>query len=110
MAVTLALALRDRVWELGERWTRLGFSLSPALGLALGHATIGRIGSDRRWQYAPVGPAPLLAERLAESRHRRPDPRLRSVSKRPWKRSRSRPPCPSAASTTPVRAFDLVGT
>ncbi|MBE2319062.1 response regulator [Solirubrobacter sp. CPCC 204708] len=66
-AVRLSLALRDRVWELGERWTRLGFELSPALGVALGHATIGRIGSDRRWQYAPVGPAPLLAERLAEA-------------------------------------------
>jgi CheY-like chemotaxis protein len=67
VAVRLALGLRDRVWELGERWTRLGFSLSPALGVSLGHATIGRIGSDRRWQYAPVGPAPLLAERLAEA-------------------------------------------
>lgn len=66
-AVRLSLALRDRVWELGERWTRLGFSLAPAIGVALGHATIGRIGSDRRWQYAPVGPAPLLAERLAEA-------------------------------------------
>ena len=50
------LALRDRVWELAEE-------LDPArlrpparsCGVALGHATIGRIGSERRWEYAPVG-------------------------------------------------------
>ena len=63
-AVRLAVALRDRVWELAEGWTRLGFLLQPACGVALGHATIGRIGSSRRWEYAPVGPVPLLAERL----------------------------------------------
>lgn len=66
-AVRLALGLRDRVWELGEGWTRLGFSLSPALGVALGHATLGRIGGERRWEYGAVGPAPLLAERLCEA-------------------------------------------
>lgn len=65
-AVRLALGLRDRVWELGEAWARLGFALSPAIGVAFGHATIGRIGTERRWEYAPVGPAPLLAERLCE--------------------------------------------
>ena len=31
-----------------------------------GHATIGRIGFERRWEYAPVGMAPMLAERLCE--------------------------------------------
>ena len=65
-AVRLALTLRDAVWELGETWTRLGFALSPAIGVSVGHATIGRIGGDRRWEYAAVGPAPLLAERLCE--------------------------------------------
>jgi len=65
-AVRLALALRDRVWELGEAWARLGFALSPAIGVSFGHATVGRIGGRRRWEYAAVGPAPLLAERLCE--------------------------------------------
>ena len=41
--------------------------LQLAGGVALGHATIGRIGSDRRWEYAPVGRVPTLAERLCES-------------------------------------------
>ena len=107
VAVTLALALRDRVWELGERWTRLGFALSPAVGVALGHATIGRIGSDRRWQYAPVGPAPLLAERLSEAATAG-QVLVSSASKRPWRRSRSSHPA-LRGFTTPVRAFDLVG-
>ena len=67
VAARVALAARDRVWELAEGWTRLGFELSLAAGVALGHATIGRIGFERRWEYAPVGTAPTLAERLCES-------------------------------------------
>ena len=55
-----------RVWELAEEWTRLGFALQPVCGVALGHATVGRIGFERRWEYAPVGPVPTLAERLCE--------------------------------------------
>jgi adenylate cyclase len=66
-AVRLAVALRDRVWELAEGWNRLGFELQLAAGVALGHATIGRIGFEHRWEYAPVGTVPTLAERLCES-------------------------------------------
>jgi CheY-like chemotaxis protein len=67
VAVRLALSMRDCVWELAEGWSRLGFELSLACGVALGHATIGRIGFERRWEYAPVGLAPMLAERLCEA-------------------------------------------
>ncbi len=66
-AVRLAIAMRDRVWELAEGWSRLGFDLQLAAGLALGHATIGRIGFERRWEYAPVGAVPTLAGRLCET-------------------------------------------
>jgi adenylate cyclase len=66
-AVRLAVALRDRVWELAEGWNRLGFDLQLAAGVALGHATIGRIGFERRWEYGPVGTVPTLASRLCES-------------------------------------------
>jgi len=66
-AVRLAITLRDRVWELAEGWERAGVSLQLSCGIALGHATIGRIGFDRRWEYAPVGTVPTLAERLCES-------------------------------------------
>jgi CheY-like chemotaxis protein len=67
VAAGLAMALRDRVWEFGEEWTRLGYALSLSAGIAMGHATIGRIGFSRRWEYAPVGTTPTLAERLCES-------------------------------------------
>jgi adenylate cyclase len=67
VAMRVAVELRDVVWSLAEGWTRLGFSLSLAAGVSLGHATVGRIGSERRWEYAPVGPVPTLAERLCES-------------------------------------------
>jgi class 3 adenylate cyclase len=67
VAVRLALGLRDCVWGLAEEWTRLGFALQPVCGVALGHATVGRIGFERRWEYAPVGPVATLAERLCES-------------------------------------------
>ena len=66
-AVRLAVALRDRVWELAEGWNRLGFELQLAAGVALGHATIGRIGFEQRWEYGPVGTVPTLAARLCES-------------------------------------------
>ncbi|MDA0162455.1 response regulator [Solirubrobacter ginsenosidimutans] len=66
-SVRLAVALRDRVWELAEGWNRLGFDLQLAAGIALGHATIGRIGFEHRWEYAPVGTVPTLASRLCES-------------------------------------------
>ena len=66
-AVRLAVAMRDRVWELAEGWSRLGFDLQLAVGIAQGHATIGRIGFEGRSEYAPVGTVPTLAERLCES-------------------------------------------
>ena len=66
-AVRLAVAMRDRVWELAEGWSRLGFELQLAAGIAQGHATIGRIGFEGRTEYAPVGRVPTLAERLCET-------------------------------------------
>ena len=71
-AVRLAVAMRDRVWELAESWSRLGFDLQLAAGLALGHATIGRIGDERRWEYAPGRHGPDA--RRAPLRNRRPGP------------------------------------
>ena len=66
-AVTLALALRDRVWELGERWTRLGFSLSPASAWPSERPPSAGSAPTGAGKYAQVGPAPQLAERLAEA-------------------------------------------
>ena len=42
------------MWELAEGWSRLGFELQLAAGVALGHATIGRIGSEHRWHLQKI--------------------------------------------------------
>ena len=66
-AVRLALAIRNRAWELAERWSRQGYDLHPAAGVAQGHATLGRIGFEGRSDYAAIGSVTILAERLCEA-------------------------------------------
>jgi adenylate cyclase len=66
-AVRMAIAIRNRVWELAERWSRQGYDLHPAFGIAQGHATLGRIGFEGRWDYAAIGNVTILAERLCEA-------------------------------------------
>jgi adenylate cyclase len=66
-AVRLAIAIRNRVWELAEPWSRQGYDLHPAVGIAQGHATLGRIGFEGRSDYAAIGPVTILAERLCEA-------------------------------------------
>jgi adenylate cyclase len=66
-AVRLAIAIRNRVWELAEQWTRQGYDLHPAIGIAQGHATLGRIGFEGRSDYAAIGRVTVFAERLGEA-------------------------------------------
>ena len=66
-AVRLAVALRNRVWELAEGWSRQGYDLHPAVGVAQGHATLGRVGFEGRSDYAAIGSVTILAERLCEA-------------------------------------------
>jgi adenylate cyclase len=66
-AVRLAVALRNAVWELAEGWTRRGHDLHPVVGIAQGHATLGRIGFEGRSDYAAIGSVTILAERLCEA-------------------------------------------
>jgi adenylate cyclase len=66
-AVHMALAMRDAVGELAAEWQRQGHSLGFGIGIARGHATIGKIGFDRRSDYAVIGSVPNLAARLCEA-------------------------------------------
>ena len=66
-AVRLGVALRNRVWELAEGWIRRGHDLHPSVGIAQGHATVGRIGFEGRSDYAAIGSVTMLAERLCEA-------------------------------------------
>jgi adenylate cyclase len=65
-AVRMAIAMRDAIGELSERWRREGHSLGFGIGIARGHATIGEIGFDRRSDYAVIGSVPNLAARLCD--------------------------------------------
>ena len=63
-AVTMAVAMRDRVAELEAEWSRLGIDLGFGIGIAQGFATLGRIGFEGRFDYAAIGSVTNLAARL----------------------------------------------
>ena len=64
-AVHLALAMRSRFDELRQSWQRLGYELGLGIGAAVGHATLGRIGFEGRYDYGAVGNAVIVASRLS---------------------------------------------
>jgi class 3 adenylate cyclase len=63
-AVRMALAMRERVTPLCERWRRRGHELDLGIGIAEGYATIGAIGFEGRWDYGAIGTVTNLAARL----------------------------------------------
>jgi adenylate cyclase len=63
-AVRMALAMRGRVAELAEGWSRRGYDLDFGVGIAQGHATLGRIGFVGRSDYTAIGSVTNLAARL----------------------------------------------
>ena len=63
-AVIMAVAMRDRVAELADGWSRRGHDLGFGIGIAQGFATLGRIGFEGRFDYAAIGSVTNLAARL----------------------------------------------
>ena len=63
-AVRMAVAMRNRVSELIERWAEHGHDLGFGVGIAQGYATIGAIGFEGRIDYAAIGTVTNLAARL----------------------------------------------
>jgi adenylate cyclase len=63
-AVTMAVAMRERVAELAAGWSRRGNDLGFGIGIAQGYATLGRIGFEGRSDYAAIGSVTNLAARL----------------------------------------------
>ncbi len=63
-AVRMALAMRERVAPLCERWRKRGHELDLGIGIAQGYATIGAIGFEGRWDYGAIGTVTNLAARL----------------------------------------------
>ena len=66
-AVSMGVAMRDRVAELAADWQRLGHDLQFGVGIAQGFATIGRIGFEGRADYAAIGTVTNLAARLCDA-------------------------------------------
>jgi class 3 adenylate cyclase len=68
-AARMAVAMRDRVAALSDRWRKRGYALGVGIGIAQGYATIGAIGFEGRWDYGAIGTVTNLAARLcAEAR------------------------------------------
>lgn len=65
-AVRMAVEMRDAMDVMTERWRNRGHALGFGIGIALGYATLGQIGFDRRLEYAAVGSVTNLASRLCD--------------------------------------------
>jgi adenylate cyclase len=64
-AVRMAVAMRARFADLASGWRKRGYDLNFGVGLAVGYATLGRIGFEGRYDYGAIGNAVILASRLS---------------------------------------------
>jgi class 3 adenylate cyclase len=67
VAVQSAVEIRDRFMSLAAGWSRRGYELGVGIGLAVGFATLGRIGFEGRLDYGAVGNVVILASRLSDA-------------------------------------------
>ncbi|MBI3328462.1 MAG: response regulator [Nitrospinae bacterium] len=65
-AVRMAVAMRDQVSELQAQWRKRGHQLAFGVGIAMGYATLGKIGFEGRFDYAAIGTVTNLASRLCD--------------------------------------------
>ena len=56
--------MRDAVAARVPIWAKRGYKLGFGLGMAQGHATLGRIGFEDRFDYTAIGAVINLAARL----------------------------------------------
>jgi class 3 adenylate cyclase/putative methionine-R-sulfoxide reductase with GAF domain len=66
-AARLALAMRDRIGDLAASWRKRGYELGVGAGIAVGNATLGRIGFEGRYDYGALGSVTNLAARLSDA-------------------------------------------
>jgi len=64
-AVRMAIGMRERFAELSSAWHRRGYQLGFGVGIAVGYATLGRIGFEGRHDYGAIGNVTILASRLS---------------------------------------------
>lgn len=64
-AVRMAVAMRDRFAPMAAEWRKRGYELGFGVGIAVGYATLGRIGFEGRYDYGAIGNVTILASRLS---------------------------------------------
>lgn len=65
-AVRMAVEMRDSIGVLSQKWRNRGHSLGFSVGIAVGYATLGQVGFERRLEYAAIGSVTNLASRLCD--------------------------------------------
>ena len=65
-AVRMAVAMRQQMGELTEKWRKRGHQLGFGVGIAQGYATLGMVGFEGRVDYGAIGPVTTLASRLCD--------------------------------------------
>ncbi|RWO89055.1 adenylate/guanylate cyclase domain-containing protein [Mesorhizobium sp.] len=66
-AVKMAVDMQDSTQELISGWRQRGYDIGFGMGLAMGWATVGRIGYEARADYTAIGNVVNLASRLCSS-------------------------------------------
>lgn len=66
-ALDIAAELQEAVQDLIVSWRKRGYMIGFGVGLALGPATVGRIGYEGRYDYTAIGSVVNLASRLCAS-------------------------------------------
>ena len=66
-ATRMALAMQTRFAELQAGWKKRGYDLGLGIGIAVGYATLGRIGFEGRFDYGAVGMVVIQASRLSSA-------------------------------------------
>jgi adenylate cyclase len=64
-AVRMAVDMRERFADLAATWRHRGYELGFGVGIAVGYATLGRIGFEGRHDYGAIGNVTILASRLS---------------------------------------------
>jgi adenylate cyclase len=65
-AIRMAVEMRDGIGLLTQKWRSRGHSLGFSVGIAVGYATLGQVGFERRLEYAAIGSVTNLASRLCD--------------------------------------------
>ena len=65
-AIRMAVEMRDSIGLLSQKWRSRGHSLGFSVGIAVGYATLGQVGFERRLEYAAIGSVTNLASRLCD--------------------------------------------